>query len=387
MTNRKTLSIAVVFLALTVACDDRSLPSEVLSPTVMRPASTAINLPSGAVAHYPLNASLSEATDPALNGTEVGSLGGAPDRRGAVNGATAFDGDSSWAILPGSPTDNAEALTISVWLKRAPGNDSDRCGRPDLASSQFSCQHNIFAKSAGVGDPEMRGQFLGVPVDAVYFMTHYNQYAFSIALAATLSNWHMYTFVWGGGQSQVFVDGLRLAEAAAPTSPAGVGDFYLGHNGHPTLGIRERFEGVMDDLYVFRRQLGEDEICSLFLPTVGTRRVLARGRLVRNGITYSDAFVTYDQQLDNSDAGSNPGIELWADSSLTRRLERSNDNNGQWDYSPAGAYFENGAVVVFGTRTGSHGPQQRTWTSSGSYFLTQSAGFNIPANYQRCARG
>jgi hypothetical protein len=95
---------------------------------------------------------------------------------------------------------------------------------------------------------------------------------------------------------------------------------------------------------------------------------------------YPSAVITYNPVLDASDSGSNPGIELWRDAAAeaagSPRLARSNDNNGQWDYDPAGAFFANNTAYVFGTRTGSHGPQARVWTYTRGSFLTQYAAVN-----------
>jgi hypothetical protein len=99
--------------------------------------------------------------------------------------------------------------------------------------------------------------------------------------------------------------------------------------------------------------------------------IIATGQLLRDGITYPAAVITYDQVMDDSDTGSNPGIQVWSNSTLSKYLQRSNDNNGQWDYQIAGAYFANNQGVVFGTRTGSHGPQGRVWKTQDGMFLAQ----------------
>lgn len=114
------------------------------------------------------------------------------------------------------------------------------------------------------------------------------------------------------------------------------------------------------------------------------RATIARGNLVRSSGTFASAALSYDQCLDASDDGSNPGIELWPTegdaTSGTSRLQRSNDNNGQWDYRIAGAFFENGQAVAYGTRTGSHGPQGRVWRSTpdGPFLVQEPAAFFIP---------
>lgn len=103
------------------------------------------------------------------------------------------------------------------------------------------------------------------------------------------------------------------------------------------------------------------------------RTVLATGSLVVGATTHPNAVVTYDAALDASGVGSNPGLEVWrsaADAALgINRIARSNDNNGQWNYQPYGAFFMNGTVTVYGTRTGSHGPVGTTWTFVNSGFL------------------
>jgi hypothetical protein len=102
------------------------------------------------------------------------------------------------------------------------------------------------------------------------------------------------------------------------------------------------------------------------------RVVLATGSLTRGATTYPAAVLTYDACLDKSDEGSNPGIELWSDAAQTTRLQRSNDNNGQWDYTIAYAFFANGVANVVGSRQGSHDPQGALWQSNNGMFLTSS---------------
>ena len=109
----------------------------------------------------------------------------------------------------------------------------------------------------------------------------------------------------------------------------------------------------------------------------GDRIVLASGLLIRGATTYPNAVVTYNPVLDASDVGTNPGIELWPDAAAEAagvgRLSRSNGNNGQWDYAPAGAFFGNGKVVVYGTKTGSHGPVPTVWNGGQDAFLNEEA--------------
>lgn len=103
------------------------------------------------------------------------------------------------------------------------------------------------------------------------------------------------------------------------------------------------------------------------------RTVLATGSLVVGATTHPNAVVTYNAALDASGLGSNTGIEVWASAAHAalgiNRIARSNGNNGQWSYRPQGAFFLNGTVTVYGTRTGSHGPLGSTWTYVNHPFL------------------
>ncbi len=106
--------------------------------------------------------------------------------------------------------------------------------------------------------------------------------------------------------------------------------------------------------------------------------IIAKGELEFRGKTFERAVVTYDYELDESGVGTNPGIEVWADKSLTKRLISSNDDNSQWNYFPEAAFIEDGQVVVLGFRDSADGSvsEGRVWRSNRGAFLKQT-----PAQY------
>jgi hypothetical protein len=102
--------------------------------------------------------------------------------------------------------------------------------------------------------------------------------------------------------------------------------------------------------------------------------------ITRGSQSYPAAFVTYDPALDATDAGSNPGIEVWpsaaARDSRTGRLARSNDNNGQWDYRVDCVHVAGGIATVIGARSANGGATflPRLWVDQGTAFLIQYSG-------------
>ena len=106
--------------------------------------------------------------------------------------------------------------------------------------------------------------------------------------------------------------------------------------------------------------------------------IIAKGELEFGGKTYERAVITYDFELDDSAVGTNPGIEVWADKSLKKRLMSSKDDNAQWNYFPEAAFFEDGQAVVLGFRDAADGSVSagRVWRSSRGSILKQS-----PAHY------
>jgi hypothetical protein len=241
--------------------------STILAPEgeVARPL--VIGAPTGLLAYYPMDGDASEANSASLNGIAVGGVASVTDRFGLGGMATSFNGIDSWLVLPGATTDAREAGTINVWVKRENIRDAARCGRDDLAYLQeFSCQHNIFAKASAPNAVTFRAQFLGMPVDAMYLLTPTGGYAFSSAISADLSEWHMYSFTWSPSGQSVYFDGQLVAQSNGESGATPIGNLYIGHNAavDDILSRRERFQGAMDDLRIYDHPLSIAEIGALF---------------------------------------------------------------------------------------------------------------------------
>jgi hypothetical protein len=101
--------------------------------------------------------------------------------------------------------------------------------------------------------------------------------------------------------------------------------------------------------------------------------IIAKGELKFGGKKYERAVATYDFELDDSGVGTNPGLEVWADKTLTKRLISSKDDNALWNYSPEAAFFEDGELVVLGLRDSIDGfvSEGRVWRSNRGAFLKQ----------------
>lgn len=97
---------------------------------------------------------------------------------------------------------------------------------------------------------------------------------------------------------------------------------------------------------------------------------------IRKGNGSFTANVVYDQNEDDADAGSIPGLRVF--SSANAQLWRASDNNGQWEYRIDCAYAFDKTILIVGGRSGNvrltNSSRVRQTGGTGS-FLIQSAGF------------
>jgi len=262
MRQKQTLWMATLCGVLTTlsACSATDSPTAPrANPDLPTASAAALSIP-GLAAYYPMDGTMAEGSNAALDGTQTTGVTPTTDRFGIPAMALQFDGVDGFVTVPGSTTNNRVAGTINVWLNRVPFATPEKCGRPDLAGpNPFTCQHYIFAKEGG---PNMRAQFGGSPVDQFYFQLN-GESALWTPGSLTFDGWHMYTFVWSASQKQIYLDGSLVASTANTLVSPADGTLYLGHNSTTSLGYRERYEGAMDDLRIYDRALTASEILSL----------------------------------------------------------------------------------------------------------------------------
>lgn len=264
--SRRNTATALLLAISLGACVSSSDITTLTSPDGTEASQLLISEPSGLLAHYPMDGDAAEAKSATLNGTVVGGIVPTTDRFGIAGMAVAFNGTDSWLVLPGVTTDATAQGTINLWIRRVDVRDPVRCGREDLAYlSNFSCQHNIFAKADAPNSVPFRAQYIGMPVDAVYSLTTGGGYAFSTVLPSDLSNWHMYSFSWSSAGQSIHFDGQLVAQTSGSAGVVPSGPLFVGHNAavDAILSRRERFEGAMDDLRIYDRALSTAEINAL----------------------------------------------------------------------------------------------------------------------------
>lgn len=265
--STRTLQSTIIVIAALIgsACADPvgSSARRPVTPTTSH-AGLSAQIPS-LVGYYRMDGDLQDATTFAANGTLMGGPVAGTDRFGIPQMALSFDGVDDWGEIPGASTNGQAEGTINVWLNRVTVSTPSRCGRPDLAGPDpFTCQHNIFAKEGG---PQFRAQYGGSPVDQFSFKVNGEAELWTGSLVGGFDSWRMYTFVWSASGKRVYLDGALVASSAAGYVSPPSGTLFIGHNSHPSLGYRERFEGLMDDLRIYSRALSESEINVLLSET------------------------------------------------------------------------------------------------------------------------
>ncbi|MBM4037761.1 MAG: LamG domain-containing protein, partial [Planctomycetes bacterium] len=99
--NRATARPVLTALALAIA-------------TILLHHGLAAEIPSGLVAHYPLD---KDASDASGKGHHATSHGAKPAAEGKLGGAFAFDGSSTFVTIPAGVTHGLSEFTLALWAK------------------------------------------------------------------------------------------------------------------------------------------------------------------------------------------------------------------------------------------------------------------------------
>lgn len=218
---------------------------------------------SGLVAFYPLDGNTIDAAG-SFNATRFGGSF-TTDRNGIASSALSLDGSTDSLRLPAAALGSFTSGAISFWLRL----------------SGQTTQYYTFARASNTpcktfGNPNsyptctypMRAQFgspsLGSPLDRFYFELNGEGPSYAFLPASTNpTSWHMYTFVWSGGQKQIYLDGVLLGSAAAAAASAAVGDIVFGAQATPR---NEMLAGVIDDIRIFSGALTASQVAALYAP-------------------------------------------------------------------------------------------------------------------------
>jgi hypothetical protein len=174
---------------------------------------------------------------------------------GTIAGALGFDGEDNWVRVPASPSieavSSAGVFTIAAWV------------RPSAAVPLWS---GILSRQAGRNSNEIYGLTLfdgrpAVVVNSAQPGTH-----LCVAAAAlALGRWTHVAATYDGATGRLYVDGnlvcslSRVVTFAPDTTPLVLG----GNINRPTEQADELFEGLLDEVLLYKRALLDAEIVGL----------------------------------------------------------------------------------------------------------------------------
>lgn len=179
-----------------------------------------------------------------LSGHELNAaVDGASAVAGKLGQAYAFDGTTSCISLPDVPalSPSSNALTAMAWVLPAQGSCTDHAAIFD--------KEQQFAGGLSCADSSMQAWVGG---------------AWSGSYVFDREHWHHVAVTYDGSIVRSYVDGVEVSSAAA--EKVGLSDFGLGigcgnvGSDGSTAAATDRFTGIIDEVALYSRALGADEI-------------------------------------------------------------------------------------------------------------------------------
>ena len=218
-------------------------------------------VPGGALtAFYPLDGSINDAGPSKLISTAVGTVTFDADRNGAT-GRTGLFNSTGGFIVPDNDAMNfgTDDYSVSVWMK-----------------TSTNIRGMIWQESGakGAGDNQTWVRILGSATNLTSFSTEDPTGGSTVNLtiavngpAATTNDgvWHHIVAVRQGAVTSLYIDGVKIREATSPTGTKNTSNnspFKVGMQ-EGTAGYSNQFNGLIDDLIVYKRALTQAEITAL----------------------------------------------------------------------------------------------------------------------------
>jgi PKD repeat protein len=215
----------------------------------------------GISAFYPLNGGINDVGPSKLQSTAEGTIAfTSEDRTGKVGNTGVFNGSGGFVV----PDNNAMNFgtgdyTISVWMK-----------------TNTTIRGMIWQESGrnGSGDNQTWLRILGTATNLTSFSTEDQTGGSTINLttaangaAATTNDnvWHHIVCVRSGAVTAMYIDGVKIREATSSTGTkitSNEGNFKVGMQEN-TSGYLNKFNGLIDDLVIYKRALNASEITTL----------------------------------------------------------------------------------------------------------------------------
>lgn len=195
----------------------------------------------------------------------TGTLTGGPTwAAGKLGGALRFDGTDDYVSV-GAPSSLAvtNAFSISAWVK-----SSNLSGRRGVVSKVATGSDYIIIETNESTFRVLAGNLSGTST--------------ALSSGAIDTNWHHVVFKYDGTTSSLYVDGTFVTSATVNLSPYGWntgGGWVLGGN---ESGFVSYYDGSLDDIRIYNRALGANEITKLY--NAGSSKLLGASSEAGSGL-------------------------------------------------------------------------------------------------------
>ena len=175
---------------------------------------------------------------------------------GKFGGSISFDGDNDAVVLPKVEfMDSPQSFSISMWFKRLEDNQS--------TPTNNNISNVLFAQSSAATNDNLEIGTAGSEVH-VYLDNGPDQSLVTSLAGVTNGIWHHLVFVYGNG-AKLYVDGnlSMTSSASGPLDSSLDSPISLGL-ARPYSDQTGDFNGSIDDLRIFSRELNSSEVLSLY---------------------------------------------------------------------------------------------------------------------------
>ncbi len=244
--------------------------------------SAAVNPAEGLVAHYPFD---KDAADASGHGHDATAHGAQAVAGGRVGGALAFDGRDDYVALPAAATQGLQRFTIALWVRTTQAKAAPRgtfWQNPTLAGvATNGWGSRDVALMLESGRAAYFHGLRGAEADMAWFS----------AQALNDDRWHHLALVDDGPRVRLFADGRLVAgkgfahkgadgmhlgvvtQTASGAVPSAA-PLYIGatDDAHGSPKPNCLFEGLIDDVRIWRRALSAGELAALIAQAPRARR-------------------------------------------------------------------------------------------------------------------
>ncbi len=202
------------------------------------------NLSQGLVAYFPFNGDVKDKSGANNHGTNHGAVP-TTDRYDNDNGAYEFDGFDDYIDLGNDPIGASENLSIGLWVYPQGGNYIlSSGGQASSVGYAIACQDGQFWLGRATSNTRVSSGYFG---------------------SFEKGKWHhlVATFNSEKGSLKVYINGKHYSTYTGSNGTY-LNEFKNLCIGKPNDGDTYYFKGKVDDLYMYNRELGGDEIWRLY---------------------------------------------------------------------------------------------------------------------------